>query len=120
MTEILLDQKKSREVKILSSSIIPKYSKKTDSNIINWNNDNLSIVSLLEWDGIYDKIGKCIVQVTIFTNRHKSEIFNKSLCLKFSDEAVVIVDPYVIDLQGNGIEHLHQSIAVFNPKWLTS
>ena len=106
----------ARKIKGPTLSIFPKFGN-TNDDFIKWYHDILSIVSLSEWEGIYDHKLRKVVNNTTPSNSIISEHFYRALRLAFKGYAATTMDGHSSSLQSLGIEFFNKSLQVFNPKW---
>ena len=75
------------------------------------------MISLHEWEGVYDT-KKCIVLLATTPAKETiSEHMCKHLCATFKADAALTMDSYVKNMHGRGIEFLDKALSIFNPKW---
>ena len=72
--------------------MFPKFQGNPHEDFIKWYNDILAIVSLSEWEGVYDKSTRKVVPYTTTINATISEHFHRALRLAFKGKAATTMD----------------------------
>ena len=69
--------------------------------------------TLADWKGVYEKISNCLAKSTPPENHLKSEHLFTSLHLAFTGATNTTVNLFMVELQGLGVEFLHQEMLFF-------
>ena len=96
----------SRQKKGPISNRLPKFSAKANETFIDWYDDVLCILSLSEWENIYDTTTNDIHTTTTTTNAQLSEHLYTSLRLALQGEAGSVMKSNKHKFRNKGIEYL--------------
>ena len=96
---------------------LPKFHNKQQESFIDWYEDVLCILSLSEWEGIYDPTLNDITATTTPSNAALSEHLYTSLRLALQGDAGRIMKTNENKFRQMGVEYLHSMKPIFDPKW---
>ena len=85
-TKQLLEQVRQKEEKILTTACFPKFSNKVSDNPPKWNNDVMYIISMSDWEGIFESDLMSVFPKATPATIKNSEHFYKSIRLSLQGE----------------------------------